>query len=245
MTVGSNHLKIAYSAADGRYAVTVPGSSEGTLVPKTGNGGWNGTSWINLESSNSDLVNGAGQPQAAVVLDWPASSPYSYTSFGSWTGPSPMGEVRNVFAYGIPTAAADVPKVGNASYVGQIRGITNGEPPPGGSVQPILDVFGTVSLSFDFGAGTLVGSMNPEIAPVWDAVSLGTYSFRDTVYSTGSTSFSGAFNVEGSSAPSSFLGSFTGPGGAELMANWLAPYRDPVSGIWGTMGGVWIANKGN
>lgn len=106
-----------------------------------------------------------------------------------------------------------------------------------------FDVFGGISQSFDFGAGTLSGAMTPEIAPDWDTVDLGTYTFRDTVYSTGSTTFSGAFDVPGSNAPSSFQGEFTGPGGVELMGSWEAPYLIPMSGTWGTMSGVFIGGK--
>jgi hypothetical protein len=138
-----------------------------------------------------------------------------------------------------------MPVTGSASYTGEIRGLTNGQPTlPGGGVGPVLDVFGSVSLAFDFGAGTLSGAMMPEIAPEWDPVSLGTYTFKDTIYSTGSQSFSGAFFVPGTEAQSSFTGSFTGPHAAELMANWTAPFLHPLSGGWGTMSGVWVAKQG-
>lgn len=241
-------VHIAYSAADGRYSVSLPGYQEGTLIPRSGNGSYNAGGWVNLTSTNSDLTVGSGlQTQyVTVTLDWPGSSAYSYTSFGSWSGSLPMGHNNGVFAYGTPTATANMPVSGTANYAGEIRGLTNGEPySPGGGVGPVLDVFGTVALSFDFGAGTLSGEMRPEIAPVWDAVSLGTYSFRDTVYSTGGRSFSGAFIVPGSTAHSSFFGSFTGPNGVELMANWLAPFRHPTAESWGTMSGVWVAKQRN
>lgn len=74
---------------------------------------------------------------------------------------------------------------------------------------------------------------------------LGTYTFRDTVYSAGATTFSGAFDVPGTSGPSSFSGRFTGPAGAELMANWQAPFVHPGTADLGRMSGVWIAKKGN
>lgn len=138
-----------------------------------------------------------------------------------------------------------MPVTGSASYNGEIRGLTNGEPLVGGGIGPVLEVFGTVALAFDFGVGALSGEMRPEIAPVWDTVSLGTYTFRDTIYATGSPSFSGAFIVPDSNGNSSFTGNFTGPQGVELMANWLAPFRDPTTGGWGQMSGVWVAKKGN
>lgn len=240
-------VKIAYSAAENRYTVTLPTYQEGRLVPRSGNGSFGSNGWINLSSTNSDLTLGAGPAiqQVIVTLDWPASSPFTYTSFGSWAGPLPMGEIQGVFAYGIPTLGADMPVTGSASYGGEIRGFTDGLPPGGsGSVAP-LSVFGSVLLSFDFGAGTLSGQMNPEIAPVWDPVSLGTYTFRNTVYSSGSTTFSGAFSVPGSNSASSFSGRFTGPQAAELLANWTAPYIYPGTTHEGMMSGAWIAKRGN
>jgi len=208
-------LKITYSPEDARYTVTVP-------------------------TSLADVQPGA------VTLDSPSSSPFTYTSFGSWYRALPMGEIKGVFAYGIPTTAAEVPRTGSATYAGAIRGVTNGDSAnTTAGIGPILAVSGSVLLSFDFEAATLTGHMSPVIAPVSGAVSLGTYEFRDTSYSTGNTSFSGAFLVPGSSAASSFFGSFTGPQAAELMANWQAPFRNPTTGGWETMMGVWIARKGN
>jgi hypothetical protein len=138
-----------------------------------------------------------------------------------------------VFAYGIATTAGDVPLTGSAAYAGTVQGIANNT----------IWVGGTVSLSFDFGAGSLAGVMKPVVAPTWDSYSLGDYTFRDTVFAKGSTGFSGAFNVSGSAAPSSFSGSFNGPQAAEVMANWTAPYLNPETKLWGTMSGIWTAKK--
>ncbi|HEX2794592.1 MAG TPA: hypothetical protein VHN58_09210 [Croceicoccus sp.] len=63
-----------------------------------------------------------------------------------------------------------------------------------------MDIFGTVGLAFDSGAGTLSGEMRPEIATSRTPEPLGVYTFRETVYASGSTSFSGEFTVPGSSA---------------------------------------------
>lgn len=225
-------VKIAYSAADGLYTVTLPGFQQGVLVPKSGYGSFNENGWINLQGTNSDLTLGAGPAtqNVRVTLDWPASSEFSYTSFGHWF--TSFTEVESIFAYGIPTAGANMPLTGSASYNGQIRGRTSDH----------YNVFGSVFLSFNFGAGQLSGNMKPEIAD-WDSIPLGTYTFRDTVYSTGNTTFSGAFIVPGSNAPSSFSGSFTGPQAAELMASWQAPFLYPGTTQGGTMSGVWVAKK--
>ena len=106
-------------------------------------------------------------------------------------------------------------------------------------------MFGSITLNFDFGAGTLSGHMDPQYAPVWDAVSLGTYAFTDTVFSKGSTSFSGSFlTPAGATGASSFQGSFNGPNAAEAMGSWAAPFYDPDYNWHGTMSGVFGAKKG-
>jgi hypothetical protein len=235
---GGNAVQFAYSAATDRYTITVPEFETGELRGTNGFGGSfdPGTnSWLNLFSTISDVVPGSGSStQLSVSLDWPASSPYKYTSVGRWHFVGASYPALGVFAYGIPTAPGDVPVAGTASYSGGIQGTLDDK---------ITGVGGSVTLNFDFAAGTLSGVMKPIIAPVWDEVSLGDYTFRDTVFSKGSTTFSGAFQIDGTTAPSSFEGRFTGPTAAELLANWTAPYRYPGTATWGTMGGVWIAKK--
>lgn len=228
-------LQISYSASDNVYTLVLPDESPGQLRPLSGNGSFDEQGWLNLSSTNSELVQeGLVSPRFGVTLYWPASSDYSYTSMGFWYEGCPMGPCQQgAFAYGIPTAAGDVPVTGSASYNGRINGITDTS----------LEVWGSILLNFDFAAGTLSGEMRPEYSPnYWDAVSLGTYTFRDTIFSVGSTTFSGAFIVPGSDGPSSFFGSFTGPEAAELMARWQAPYVDSTFGS-GTMTGVWIARR--
>ena len=241
---GADAVKIAYSATDGRYTVTIPGYEKGELTPTSGNGSYNGGDWVNLQSISHSLAlgTGPGNQNLTVTLDRSASTPFHYTSFGSWSGSLPMGEARGYFAYGRSTATGDVPKTGSATYSGLIRGLTDGIA-PNGNTGYNLDVFGQVKMSFDFAGGVLSGTMHPEIASIWDSVSLGTYTFRDTNYASGATAFSGAFEVPGSSAPSSFSGIFAGPAGAELMAQWRAPFKHPETGAWGTMSGAWIAKK--
>ena len=57
------------------------------------------------------------------------------------------------FAYGIPTAAGDVPITGSASYAAEIRATLN----PG--TTGAYWVTGSANLLFDFAGGTLSGSM--------------------------------------------------------------------------------------
>jgi hypothetical protein len=230
-------VKFSYSASDNRYTITLPGFEPGQLLTKGGSGSFDAGSnvWSELRSTwNAVTVGTTNDVQPVFVsLAWAPSSGLKYTGAGSWYSAGTSYPPTGVFAYGIPTLAGDVPIAGSATYAGQLSGLTS----------DAFEVWGSVALSFDFGAGTLSGAMKPEIAPVWDAVSLGDYKFRDTVFSKGSTSFSGAFEVSGSSAPSSFHGSFNGPQAAELMANWNAPYLNPANGKWSTMAGIWTAKK--
>lgn len=236
LAVGDDRIAISYSNDDGLYTVAFGDGVSGQLHPVSGSGSVNDQGWITLNSTNNEVHDrGEPVPNLSVQLQHPSSSPYTYTSFGGWGALScPMGCGAGVFAYGIPTAAGDVPISGGATYNGEIRGVT----------ETAYGVGGTVVLNFDFAAGTLSGEMNPYYAPVWDAVGLGTYTFHDTVYSTGSTIFSGSFLLpSGATGHSWFSGIFTGPGASELQASWMAPYVDPLTSQSGTMAGVWIARR--
>jgi len=86
--------------------------------------------------------------------------------------------------------------------------------------------------------------MHPQIVDGFNGVfaDFGQYDFTQTVYSTGSQTFSGAFVVPGlPGADSSFNGRFTGPAAAELMAIFQAPYV--LSGHQGNLSGIWIGRK--
>ena len=232
-------VQFSYDSASNSYFITLPGFQQGTLA----NTAYNGTVGQVATSTVSQVMElsfGFLLP-AFVTLPVPGSShsPYTYTSFGSWNGqPSDMVHSEGVFAYGIPTAAGDVPVTGTASYTADINASINA------GTDSAFPVGGAVNLQFDFAGGTLSGFMHPEIADDFDGifVDFGQYDFTQTVYSTGSTTFSGKFIVPGlPNADSSFNGMFTGPQAAELMAQFQAPYL--VDGQQGTLAGVWIGKK--
>lgn len=231
-STGPNAVEFSYSSSDNSYTITVPHHSPGRLLTTGGTGSYNDKGWINLQGTANSVQSQPVSAPVTVALDWPGSSKLTYTSVGHWFEGGAFTGDRGYFAYGIPTAAADMPVSGAATYSGAVRGMTDDD----------TFVDGTVGLAFDFGSGTLSGAMNPVLHP-WDPVPLDTYTFRETVYASGSTSFSGAFIVPGSSAPSSFSGNFTGPNAAEFMASWRAPYAYPNGGSSGTMVGVWTGKK--
>jgi hypothetical protein len=190
LVAGPGGVQFTYSPADNRYTITLPSGQPGQLVTTGGEGSYldGATTWLHLSGTTNSITNGSGPgtQDASVSLDWPSSSDFKYTSSGRWYGPS--SSALGYFVYGIPTASGDVPLAGVANYAGSVSGLTS----------QLNQVFGTVSLTFDFGQGTLSGVMKPNIAPVWDTVPLGNYTFRNTVYSVGSTSFAGAFQVSSS-----------------------------------------------
>ena len=237
-------VQLSYDASTNTYQISLPGFQTGTLA----NIAYNGSSGEVATSTTSQVTAGSSATLQPVFVSLPVPgshfSPYTYTSFGSWngeTGQTADGRIireEGEFAYGIPTQPGDVPISGSASYTAEIRatlGPANGDFP---------FVQGDVNLLFDFGHGSLTGSMHPRIADSFDGifVDYGQFDFKDTVYSTGSTTFSGKFVVPGlPNADSFFDGNFTGPGAAELMARFETPYL--TSGQQGTISGVWIGKK--
>jgi hypothetical protein len=232
----TGNVEFRYLAAEQAYEILLPGLVAGRLEPP-------GTHWSRGDLTVSAVRNGntPGTEQAVVSLYRPTSSDLvlSYTSFGIWdsTVPNP-GPHSGLFAFGVPTAAGDVPTAGTGIYDALVEGVTTDDG---------AGIGGQAHLVFDFGAGTLSGYMDPRYGDfsVWSdgTTYLGRYGFTQTVYSAGSTIFSGKFDVLGSTADSFFQGQFTGPQAAELMARWRAPYRNPVTQEWGTMFGIWAGRK--
>ena len=247
-------ISFEYRVSDGTYVITIPGFRTGSLYTSGYSGSFisGAPAWLSIYGSSNDLLDGeSGRQDARVFLRWPSgplndSLPkLSYTSRGSWDddwkvdGQS-TSATMGLFAYGIPTKPGEMPTSGTATYTAEVRGTSNQPYPGSGDTLWLDSITGSALLRFNFGAGTLEGEMNPALCP-WDCYSLGTYSFIQTVYSSGSTSFSGQFAINGEAVPSWFEGSFNGPQASELMARWQAPYT--YEGAAGTMGGIWIGTR--
>lgn len=238
----SEAIGFRYSAETGSYVLSAPDFVPGTLVPDTS------TSWPRDYdvATGSDILrlqrlkvylNPEHRDGTGITL--------TYTGFGVWGGIS--GESTRVdrasgsFAYGIPTAASDIPVTGSAKYSVHVAGqgfVT-------GWSEPIA-IGGRAELNFDFGRGTLTGFMAPNLMDDWGPTALGHYTFVDAVHGVGSQTFSGRLEIDGSNQPSGFFGRFTGPGASELMASWFAAFRYPygtTGSDWGTMSGVWVGKK--
>lgn len=235
-------VHFSYDAATNNYQISVPGFQTGTFT----NTSYGGSAGQPATSSGSYVTAGASTTLQPLFVYLPvpgtSHSPYTYTSFGTWdakTGTDSGGDILRadgIFAYGIATAANNVPLTGTANYTADVRGSI------GADWMGYLS--GAAILTFDFGAGKLSGSMHAGIFDTFDGIIMdfGKYDFTQTVYSSGSTTFSGKFVVPGlPNADSSFAGVLTGPGAAELMARFQAPYL--FNGQQGTMFGVWVGKK--
>lgn len=220
-------VEFSWSASAAAYEMRVPDSTRVTLTrdPRASAGGV------------FEGPDGKGNKFVVFVPDKPAGElQLSYTSYASWylqTAPSGTG-AGGIFAFGVPTPASEVPTSGTGSYTARVTG----ESASG------YWITGDAQLMFDFGAGSLSGSMQPKAVDGWGfQFELGRYDFSQTLFGRGSTTFSGKFAVPGSTAPSFFEGRFTGPGAAELMARWSAPFKDPYDNSWSTMQGVWLGKR--
>ncbi|WP_162888003.1 transferrin-binding protein-like solute binding protein [Sphingomonas mesophila] len=220
-----DNFAVRYDAAAQAYVIDLPSAPAGRF-----------------EAGSQDASYWRGylldQPVVSPSMDIrkPDSAGFVYTTFGDyyqyeW---APVDFFDGVFAFGLATPAGAVPTTGSASYSALLAGTT----------ADWYTIEGTASLQFNFGAGTLSGSMNPILVGMFNPVPLGRYDFVNTIYSVGATSFSGGLRHEGGNLTGSFNGLFTGPAAQELMARWRAQYARPDnSGTISEMVGVLVGKR--
>ena len=226
-TADSQQLKVRYDAASRTYEVQLPSSQTWQVISLDPN-----------IQPNSTQYKTNGSEKIYLSLIESGATGYKYSALALWS--DPQAGLYGGLAFGIPTPAGGVPTTGTATYAGQISGRTTetfydwlAKTSFPGSVE------GGISLSFNFGAGSLSGSISPVIYGL-SKNSLGTLSFTNTVYSAGSTVFSGQFgtNLSGLNA---FSGQFTGPQAQELIGSFVFPYTSPADGHVYQAGGGFVA----
>jgi hypothetical protein len=205
-------LQVRYIQSSNSYEIKVPGYD-----------------WEPVSRHGNIVSNAYGGMRMSI------SSTGQYSSLFSWGD----GDTYGLDAIGMATPASGIPISGSASYSGQILGETTEIH----SNVPMA-IRGPIELSFDFGLGRLSGSISPVLFRYADptANALGTISFSDTVYSAGSTSFSGKFGTD-LAGLNSFSGLFTGPNAEELIGNFAFPYRSPIDGQPHQADGAFMAAK--
>jgi hypothetical protein len=207
-------LQVRYVASSNSYEVQVPQSQ----------------SWIGI----SFIPTGPGTPINYGGGDahlW-LSTGYDYSRLFEW---SDGEKIYGHEAIGMATPTGAVPVTGSASYFGNLLATTSERQ---GSNDMWIN--GSIAMSFDFGAGTLAGTISPVLHEDFRPFFLVTRSFVDTVYSTGSTTFSGRFDTS-LDGMNSFSGRFTGPAAQELIGNFALPYQSPIDGNLYQADGAFVA----
>lgn len=201
----TDQLKLRYDAASNTYEIQLPaGSTWLAITPIAGQTG----SWTTADST---VILSADEGVSTSLVYWSSAGKYGVT------------------AVAIPTPAAAIPITGSGHYLGSLTGYSTERVRRFGSEFLVPGrIGGTISLTFDFAAGALSGQIQPTLLAFPTQV-LPTLTFKDTVYSVGSPTFSGKFDTT-LSGLNSFSGLFAGPAAGEVAGNFAFPYLSPKDG---------------
>lgn len=213
----SDQLQVRYVASSNTYEVQIPHSQN-----------WVASTY--LPNSGPGLFAFQGGVGGASI--WVRAGPYQYSTLLEWNDGDNVGHE----AIGVATPASGVPVTGSASYSGQILGVTTEYQ---AKLADDLPVDGSILLSFNFGLGAFSGSIAPNLHQGYAFAPL---NFVSTVYSTGSTTFSGKFD-RSATGLNSFSGLFTGPTAQELIGNFAFPYVSPIDSNTYQASGAFAAAK--
>jgi len=225
----ADQVHIRYSS-DGNYEIQMPGGAFEKLTFAKG--------VVPQDPETFNFFQPASAPQngAYLITENARLQGYSYSELAAWFGGgSRIGEV----AFGMPTAAGQVPVSGSASYSGIVGGTSDVVAFDSFDGYYLSRVTGSVDLSFDFAKGSLGGSVDLSLS-AFSTTSLGTFNFTDTVFSAGSTTYSGKFQTA-ASGQNYFFGQFTGPHAEETIGAWALPFQ--YDGGAHQAFGAWIAKK--
>jgi hypothetical protein len=232
-TADSDQLHIRFTDA-GQYEIELPGQEWDELIPYG-----QGTEGTVITDSDNDVL---------LVLSGSKDKGYKYSELASYRtgGPDMIGAI----AFGTLTPSGGVPTTGSATYSGAVMGKSDVIASDSFDGPNRATVTGSVRLDFDFAAGTLGGAMTVGLDDAaGDALSLGTFAFTDTVFSTGSPSYSGKFDSN-TAGQNFFLGQFSGPNAEETIGAWALPFvldtgNDTIQADHQAhqLFGAWIAKK--
>ena len=239
-TNDSNQAHIRYTTG-GFYEVRLPGSDWDRLVHYRGL--QDPTSENNYFEPQSTQTN-----RAYAITRNSRNQGYSYSELGGWG--SQAASRWGYVAFGVLTPSGAMPVTGSASYNGLVSGSSDimiADNLYGGYVPRAVD--GMVALNFDFGGGTLAGSMSLSLGDGMQPLAIGTFAFRDMVFSAGSPTYSGRFDTS-AAGQNFFLGRFTGPNAQETIGAWALPFMFTQNGTYvhgdgqtHQAFGAWIAKR--
>lgn len=242
-SVDADQAQIRYTAS-GHYEIAMPGQAWDRLVH------YKGTVDPTVDNNYFQPA-GVAQNYGYLVISNAAKwSGYSYSEMGGW-GSAAAGRYGKI-AFGIPTPSESMPTSGSATFEGRVQGnadIMQADYLYGGYAPLYVD--GSVTLNFNFASGALAGEMRLFGPDGMNPFEIGRFAFTDTVYSTGSTTYSGRFDTS-AAGENFFLGRFTGPNGQETIGAWALPFvftnggeYVPADGQVHQAYGAWIAKTGN
>ena len=173
----------------------------------------------------------APQNGAHLITTISRSEGYKYSELAGWyDGLGRIGEI----AFGSATPSGQVPVSGSATYQGIVGGTSDIVTSDAFDGYYRMPISGTVQLGFDFAKGSLQGSM--------DLSQVGSFDFTQTVFSAGSTTYSGKFDTK-VAGDNYFLGQFTGPNAEETIGAWALPFLYSGDGQAHQAFGAWIAKQ--
>jgi len=213
----ADQLQVRYVQASNSYEVQLPQSQ----------------AWIPISYDPSSTPPGPPNFIGDGVHVFLRSDGYQYSRLIEWSGNTIFGHE----AIGMATPAGGVPVTGSATYAGQILGATSET-----HLADDMSITGTIALAFNFGAGSLSGHIDPVLNVDFTPYALGSLIFTDTVYSTGSSAFSGKF-LTALTGVNSFSGLFTGPNAQELIGKFAFPYQSPLNGQTYQADGAFVGKK--
>lgn len=214
-TAPADQAHIRYTSG-GFYEVRLAGADWDRLVP------YKGLANPDPNTNNYFQPNGVPANYGFVVTRNSRNDGYLYSELASW-GSAAQGRWGWV-GLGAATPDGAVPTSGVATFQGVVSGSTDimmADNLYGGFVPVPTD--GTVTLNFNFGAGTLGGAIDLYLPDGMNPIPLGSFAFSETIYSSGSRSYSGRFNTS-VAGQNFFLGQFTGPNAQETIGAWALPF---------------------
>jgi hypothetical protein len=214
-TSSVDQAHIRYTSG-GLYEVKLAGADWDRLVP------YGGISNSDPETNNYFQPQGVPTNYGYLITRSSRTIGYTFSELGAW-GSEAQGRWGYV-AFGLPTPAGAVPTSGSATFKGVVSGSTDVLLADNlyGGYYP-LSTDGFVTLNFNFGSGSLGGQMDLFLPDGMSPTPLGSFTFRETVFSVGSRSYSGSFETT-VAGQNFFLGQFTGPNAQETIGAWALPF---------------------
>jgi hypothetical protein len=166
---------------------------------------------------------------------------YLYSNLAVWFHPDPNSNFSGTTAFGIPTVAGALPQQGSITYSGFLEGSSDEQYTSGGD-RYFAGLQGTVSLTFDFAAGTAAITINPKLLLAAEH-SLPPVDGARLDWASQAPHFRQSGSAIGNDSPIS--GQFVGPTGEELIGELKLEYISPIDGSRRSAGAAFIAKRTN